>query len=272
MLSRSWHRMASNGIRDEEVFPTPILLEAQPTLVGYYRLLLGVGQKTFYRGGTGMGPLKSMETTGILRANQRTLIPQFCTAMGQALATLIRQLSPMVTARDVHELPLLTLGGQFQGASNVSVGQQASTDVFLAIDEIVKTHVEDRTSRSIRINNSAGRPVWIILGSDPNVSIREDFGGGLRNKVAIQIKGGTDVANVHNRAGEAEKSHLKAKDEDYRDFWTIIAIKGVNRDRLQTESPTTNSWFDASEVFARAGPDWQEFKSRISEAVGIPES
>ena len=77
-----------------------------------------------------MGPLKSMETTGILRANQRTLIPQFCTAMGQALATLIRQLSPMVTARDVHELPLLTLGGQFQGASNVSVGQQASTDVF----------------------------------------------------------------------------------------------------------------------------------------------
>ena len=90
--------------------------------------------------------------------------------------------------------------------------------------------------------------------------------------MAIQIKGGTDVANVHNRAGEAEKSHLKAKDEDYRDFWTIIAIKGVNRDRLQTESPTTNSWFDASEVFARAGPDWQEFKSRISEAVGIPES
>lgn len=40
--------LASAGIRDEEVFPTPVLLEACPTLVGYYRLLLGVPQKSFY--------------------------------------------------------------------------------------------------------------------------------------------------------------------------------------------------------------------------------
>lgn len=40
--------LAGSGIRDEDVFPTPIVLAAQPSLVGYYRLLLGVGQKTFY--------------------------------------------------------------------------------------------------------------------------------------------------------------------------------------------------------------------------------
>src|SRR5262245_27774261 len=44
--------LAGAGIRDEHVFPTPIILETAPTLVGYYRLLLGVPQKTFYGPGT----------------------------------------------------------------------------------------------------------------------------------------------------------------------------------------------------------------------------
>src|ERR1044071_532573 len=47
--------LASAGVRDEHVFPTPIVLEEMPTLVGYYRLLLGVPQKTFYGAGSGMG-------------------------------------------------------------------------------------------------------------------------------------------------------------------------------------------------------------------------
>jgi hypothetical protein len=40
--------LAASGIRDEHVFPLPAVLEAKPTLVGYYRLLLGSPQKTFY--------------------------------------------------------------------------------------------------------------------------------------------------------------------------------------------------------------------------------
>ena len=41
--------LAAAGIRDEHVFPVPAVLEQAPTLVGYYRLLLGVSQKRFYR-------------------------------------------------------------------------------------------------------------------------------------------------------------------------------------------------------------------------------
>ena len=52
--------LAANGIRDELVFPVPALLEAKPTLIGYYRLLLGVPQKSFYRG----GPYASEEPQG----------------------------------------------------------------------------------------------------------------------------------------------------------------------------------------------------------------
>jgi hypothetical protein len=31
--------------------------------------------------------------------------------------------------------------------------------------------------------------------------------------VAVEIKGGKDYSNIHNRIGEAEKSHQKAKKE-----------------------------------------------------------
>jgi hypothetical protein len=43
--------LAVAGIRDEHIFPTPSVLRAKPTLVGYYRLLLGTSQKTFYGDG-----------------------------------------------------------------------------------------------------------------------------------------------------------------------------------------------------------------------------
>ena len=262
--------LAENGIRDEEVFPTPIILEAQPFLLGYYRLLLGVGQKTFYRSGTGMGPLQSMEVGGRVNDRQRSLLPEFCRVMGISLAALIEQIGPVVSARDVRELPLLTLGAQFQGGANVMIGKRATEDVFRAIAAIVDDYKVDQTERTITVTNASNRTVLIGLASDPDVSIREQFGSSLRNKVAIEIKGGTDVANVHNRAGEAEKSHLKARAERFRDFWTIISTRGVQIARLQAGSPTTTSWFDAADVLAQAGPDWEEFKTRIAEAVGIP--
>jgi hypothetical protein len=52
--------LASAGIRDEHVFPVPVILEQKPALVGYYRLLLGISQKRFYRKGTNMGPFKGI--------------------------------------------------------------------------------------------------------------------------------------------------------------------------------------------------------------------
>jgi hypothetical protein len=59
--------LAASGVRDEHVFPAPTVLEKKPTLVGYYRLLLGMSQKRFYRKGTGMSTYRGMEIRG---ANQ----------------------------------------------------------------------------------------------------------------------------------------------------------------------------------------------------------
>lgn len=262
--------LAAAGVRDEHVFPTPIVLEAEPTLVGYYRLLLGVPQKTFYGAGSGMGRYRAMEASGTLTPAQKSALPQFCAAMGQALAELIRQLSPSVTARDVSELPLLVLGGQFQGATNNAIGQLATVEVFLAIAEIVEEYTVERDERSLRLSNASGRSVTIVLAGDPDVRIQEDFGGSTHNRVAIEIKGGTDKSNAHNRAGEAEKSHQKARASGFRDFWTIITTKGLDLNSLRRESPTTTSWFDAAQVLGRAGPDWDDFERRLAGEVGIP--
>lgn len=257
-------------VKDEHIFPTPIVLEKAPTLVGYYRLLLGLPQKTFYGRGTGMGILKSMEIKGTIREEQREALPDFCRVMGEALADLVTQLSPQITSQDVRELPILTLGQMFQGANNVQIGKRAIVDVYLSIGEVVQNHVVGRTDRDTKIRNASGRTVTIVLAQDPDVSITEDIAGALQKKVAIEVKGGTDKSNAHNRAGEAEKSHQKARSLGYREFWTVIATKGIDLAVLKRESPTTNSWFDLSQVIGRLGSDWDEFRSRIASVVGIP--
>jgi hypothetical protein len=262
--------LAAAGVRDEYVFPTPAVLEARPTLLGYYRLLMGVSQKAFYQARTGLSRFKSMEVAGLLRPAQRQSLEDLCKALAQPLADLIRQMSPAVTPRDVSELPLLTLGSQFQGGNNNTIGQQATLEVFLAVSEVVAPYISSRTERRLTVVNAAGRSVIIALAADPDVRIQEQFNDSLRSKVAIEIKGGTDKSNVHNRAGEAEKSHQKARNEGFRDFWTIILTQGVDLETLKSESPTTNSWFDVSQVLARTGDDWEEFKSRVAGEVGIP--
>lgn len=47
-------------------------------------------------------------------------------------------------------------------------------------------------------------------------------------------------------------------------------VHAVSIDKLKSESPTTNSWFDVAQVLAREGEDWDEFRSRFADAAGIP--
>lgn len=170
----------------------------------------------------------------------------------------------------MQELPLLTLGSFFQGANNVLIGKQATADVFLSIKEILTPSLVAHQAQKMIVKNAARRKVLLTLGSDPDIRIEEEFPGTLRKKVAIEIKGGTDRSNAHNRAGEAEKSHQKAKKEGFRDFWTIIAKKGLDVGKLRAESPTTNSWFDVAQILGRQGADWNDFCSRMADVVGIP--
>jgi hypothetical protein len=262
--------LATSGVRDELVFPTPILLEAKPSLVGYYRLLLGAPQKWFHASGTGLGRFKGMELRGVVSPSQKAGLPGFCEAMSKELAHLVRRASSPLGERDITELPLLTIGSQFQGSNNTKIGKQAVASAFVAVTGIVKHHILSQSERELVIRNSAGRRVRIQLGSDPDIGIEEEFGTTWRKKVAIEIKGGTDRSNAHNRVGEAEKSHQKARASHFRDFWTIISKRGLDMRKITEESPTTTSWYDAIQVLGQSGEDWDDFRSRFCEVVGIP--
>lgn len=103
--------LASAGIRDEHVFPIPAVLQARPALVGYYRLLVGIGGKPY--SDAGMGTYIRAETRGVFTKRGLKKLSQYCHAMCETLSILVRQMSPTITQRDVRELPLLTLGAQF---------------------------------------------------------------------------------------------------------------------------------------------------------------
>jgi hypothetical protein len=261
--------LAAAGLRDEYVFAVPSIIEAKPSLVGYYRLLLGAPQKSFYKGSTGMGRFKSMEELGTISDKTRLLVPSFCKAMANPLAELVRQI-PKITERDLHELPLLTFGSQLQGSNNTQIGKTAMKEVFVAIKEVVAKFIATTTENKLTLKNAAGRTVFITLAHDPDVCVQEQVSDRMHHKVAIEVKGGTDVSNAHNRAGEAEKSHQKAKRAGFPEFWTIISKQGLELFKLQAESPTTNHWFDVAEVLARKGRDWDDFRQRLAGVCGIP--
>lgn len=261
--------LASAGLRDELVFPLPAVICAKPTLIGYYRLLLGAPQKCFYKGRTGMGLFKSMEELGRMSEKQEVVIPDFCRAMANPLADLVRQI-PDFTDRDLRELPLLTFGSQLQGSNNTIIGKKAMQEIFVAITEVLRTHIDKREARRLILKNASGRTVFVTLSHDPDVSIQEQIEGRVHSKVAIEVKGGTDVSNAHNRAGEAEKSHLKAKKKGFKDFWTVISKAGLEMSKLAQESQTTTEWFDVTQLLARKGADWDSFRQRLASAVGIP--
>lgn len=261
--------LAAAGLRDEHVFPVPVVLEEKPSLVGYYRMLLGASQKSFYRSSTGMGKFKSMEETGTMNQKQRANLPAFCKAMAVPLAEMVRQI-PKITERDLRELPLLTFGAQLQGSNNTQIGKKAMQEVFVAITEIVEKYVVKKEPSRLTVKNASSRTVYITLSHDPDVSVQEIVGDRPHSKVAMEVKGGTDISNAHNRAGEAEKSHLKARQRGFKDFWTIISKHGLEMSKLMRESQTTTEWFDVTEILARKGKDWEDFRARLAGAAGIP--
>lgn len=261
--------LAAAGLRDEYVFPLPTVIKNKPSLIGYYRLLLGAPQKSFYKGSTGMGRFKSMEEMGAISTKQEMLVPDFCRVMAGRLSELVRQI-PGITERDLRELPLLTFGSQLQGSNNTQIGKAAMQEVFAAITEVVGKYVTEKGPKRLTLMNAAGRKVIISLSHDPDVSVQEMVGDRVHSKVAIEVKGGTDVSNAHNRAGEAEKSHVKAKHKGFKDFWTIISKQGLEMHKLAAESQTTTEWFDVTELLARKGRDWENFKQRLAGAVSIP--
>ena len=75
---------------------------------------------------------------------------------------------------------------------------------------------------------------------------------------------------VHNRVGEAEKSHQKARKAGFVECWTIISVDRFDMAKLQRESPATDRFFRLSAIASQCGPEFADFGSRLRSLTGVP--
>lgn len=245
--------LAGCGLRAELAFALPSILNANPRLLGYYRLLLGFSQKAFYTKKFGLSGsvFLNMEENGVIDSKIKPCIADLCQAINQSAAFLITNIKPEhLSSKHLDDLALLTFGPQLRGGNNVKIGTDAVQEVFEIIKEIVGPHCNDVKGNFIQLVDATGRQIGIKFSSDPDIEIFTIGQPSQSNRplLAIEVKGGKDISNAHNRLGEAEKSHLKAKGKGFTDLWTIVNVEGLSDKDRKAESPTTTAFFDLSDL------------------------
>jgi hypothetical protein len=262
-------RLAMMGLRAETFFPCALLLEASPRLLGYYRLLYGISQKEFFRGA--YGAFKSMEEMGTITPRARARLGDLCASLCEAGWQLLSNL-PDVSVQSIRDLQLLTLGPQLRGGRLNAIGAAATRMVFQRLRMAIADDViESQSEARIVLRNAAGRVVTVSFSSDPDIAITEALESSVRNVLAVEVKGGTDVSNIHNRLGEAEKSHQKAKQKGFTEFWTIINT-AVDARVASEESPTTTAFFNLAQMIDPADAEWDRFRQLLTSRLGVPAS
>lgn len=263
--------LAALGLRGELVFPVPCLLSKNPRLLGYYRLLLGFSQKAFYTPEFGVSGFKSMEDSGRLSNSQKAALPDLCRALISSASTLVEGIGLDRISRDLlDDLALLTIGPQLRGGANNRKGLEGTVQVFEIIHGIVHPAARSSSSNKIELENAAGRRVVIAFAADPDIVIREEMARlDYRNVIAIEIKGGTDFSNIHNRIGEAEKSHQKAKAAGYVECWTVINVDRIDLEMARRESPSTNRFYRLSALAEVTSEEYRDFENRMISLTGI---
>jgi len=269
--ARSLAMLAGHGLRGEMMFPVPLVLRANPRLLGYYRLLYGYSQKEFYGSATGVSKFKSMEERGTLGDKNAANLGALCDALCQAGVLLLAGIDGRkISAGLLDDLTLLTLGPQLRGGANVKRGTAGIRTVFEAVREIVQGAITKLESTRMELTNAAGRIVLIEFAADPDIIIREKMrADSYRKLIAIEVKGGSDFSNIHNRIGEAEKSHQKAKAAGFVECWTVVNVDRIDVTMARRESPSTNRFYRVSDLVTADGTDYQDFRDRVISLTGI---
>lgn len=196
-------------------------------------------------------------------------MPDLCRSLISSSWILINGL-PDLSQEILQSLTLLTLGPQFRGSRNVNLGAEAIRTVFAVIKAIVSNSLSAEGFTYLEITNPVGRKYRIEFAPDPDIAIRQILHkGAIRNRIAIEIKGGTDFSNIHNRLGEAEKSHQKARAEGFTQFWTITNVENIGSKVWKQESPTTNEFFNLEQITDILSPEHAKFKEYLISEIGM---
>lgn len=257
--------VASLGIRDEMLFMLPCVIRKNPQLIAYYRLLFGLSQKELYKGQ--YSKFKKLEEDGVISSNTDKFIGVLCIRFIACAKALLFELTNL-SKLDIYDLQLLTVGPQLRGSNNNALGQIATQKTFRLIKEIVRNYIQSSTDTEITIKNALDREVEISFASDPDITVIELMANSKHKLISVEIKGGTDFSNIHNRIGEAEKSHQKAKSQGYNKFMTIISVD-IDYSQLHSESPTTNYFFNLEKIQDYSSAEHIQFKELLFQLMSI---
>lgn len=208
-----------------------------------------------------------MEDKGYISRHAEPYIESLCESLIRSAEILVNGIDNF-TLSGINELQLLTLGAQLRGSKNTELGQTATNETFALIKEIVKPYIVSEKEKFITIRNDSDRYVQIEFSSDPDIRIIEKLRSRDRNLVSIEIKGGTDSSNIHNRLGEAEKSHQKARINGFHEFWTIIRVD-IDYNEAKKASPTTSRFFHLDRIRDPEHEEYVEFREILSSLLSI---
>lgn len=270
--------LASLNLRGERVFPVPSIIRHAPQLIGYYRMLLGISKKDFSQANKlGYGPWKNAEERGIISKRLDPYVDSFCQALIVPLVQLVEatKLLKPLDDRDLSDLALLTLGPTLQGGRNNVIGQRAASEVLDALRDLVRPWITLDTDALIQFQAPGGASYELAAASDPDIRLSQlvftpNAAAQRRPLAVMEIKGGRDTSNALNRAGEAEKSHLKAKAHGYEHRWTIMFLRGLDRMQISAGTPSSTAIFAMEDVKQQSGVDWDNLKRGLDAAIGVP--
>ena len=169
--SEALDHLAGLGLRGERVFPTPAVLRQAPSLIGYYRMLLGISRKEFRQTGRlGYGAWETAERDGRLSATLSAQLDDFCGQLIQPLAILVFVMGQF-DDRDLNDLALLTLGPTFQGGRLNVIGAAAAVEALSAMRSLVTGPIVLDSNGVLRFQAPSGRIFEMIAGADPDIAV-----------------------------------------------------------------------------------------------------
>jgi len=233
-----------------------------------------------WRGGAGnvcllggfVAPAQHQVYKGRISKTAATGLPHLCAAFCETASALLAGIGPLRVSRELlDDMTLLTVGPQLRGGANNQRGTDGIVLVFEIIREIVAHAAAEVRESAIKINSATGRPFLIEFAPDPDIIIREEMEHPhYRNVVAIEVKSGTDVSNIHNRIGEAEKSHQKARGRGFTECWTVVNVARLDRLKARSESPSTDRFYSLAALSLRKGDEYDDFRRRVLSLTAIP--
>jgi XcyI restriction endonuclease len=199
-------------------------------------------------------------------------LPALCRSLCATGGMLVEAIKD-VSLGAVFELQLLTLGPQFKGGGNVKVGQSAIDTFFALLKSLLSPYNPKVKGRQLTFANDSRLNVVVRVASDPDVSITQKLEAEERKLVAIELKGGTDISNIWNRLGEAEKSHLKAKAKGFNELWTVTRVDLTSgpalENKARAQSPSTTRFFFLDRIADPTTPDAQAFRQVLGSMMGV---